>query len=112
MADELCECGHRRDAHFMGMYNCGQCPGDRDCLLFQAAVLHSVEEPILQPLCECGSCAPTAVLPLEAWSVAGSAGHAKGLNGTDLLACAPGHCPECAVVLEEHDGWQVCGATA
>ena len=65
------------------------------------------------PCCECGRChGPDNRLPEAAWSVAGAGGIGKGVEGTDLLACAPGHVPACCVVLEDHGTWAVCGASA
>lgn len=69
--------------------------------------------PSIPPVCECGEegC-ELPCLPLAAWTVAGSYGAGRGIAGTDLLACAPGHVPECAGVIEDNGSWIVCGATS
>lgn len=41
-ANRVCECGHRRDRHFALTYNCGDCPGENDCVMFRPANLREV----------------------------------------------------------------------
>lgn len=34
---DMCVCGHPKALHFAHFYNCGACPGDNDCTMYEAA---------------------------------------------------------------------------